>query len=355
MAIPNLYQASWEKLLEKIFGHTKFIPVFLGNIVRKRLEQTFLAIPNLYQSFSKKNWNIHFWPFLIYTSPFGKNCQKKIGTSIFRHSWFIPVLLGKILRKKLEQPFLAIPNLYQSSLRKIVGKNSEQPFLAIPNLYQSFWETLSEKDWNKHFWPFLIYTMGKIVGKKIWNNHLWPYQIYTSPFGKHWEKLEHPFLAIPNLYQSFWEKLSEKDGHFFHSKFIPVLLGNIVRKRLGQAFLAIPNLYQSFWEKLLEKKFRMAIFGHSKFIPVFLRKIEQTFFGTSIFGHSKFIPVLLGNIVNEKNWNIHFWPFQIYTSLFGKNCWKKNLEWPFLAIPNLYQSFWETLSKKIGTSIFGHS
>ena len=96
-----------------IFGHSEFVPVFLGKIVRKKLEQPYLAIPNLYQSFwekllekiwndhfwpyqiytspfgkhcQKKNWNIHFWPFLIYTSPFGKNGQKKIGTSIFHHS-----------------------------------------------------------------------------------------------------------------------------------------------------------------------------------------------------------------------------------------------------------------------------
>ena len=127
--------------------------------------------------------------------------------------------------------------------------------MAIPNLYQSFWETLLEKDWNKHFWPFLIYT--SLSGKNCWK------KFGTTIFG--------------------------------HSKFIPVLLGNIVRKRLEQTFLAIPNLYQSFWEKLLEKirknhfwpfqiysslsgkncwkKFRMAIFGHSKFVPVFLRKI----------------------------------------------------------------------------------
>ena len=133
-----------------IFGHSKFVPVFLGNIVRKRLEQTFLAIPNLYQSFweklLEKIWNNHFWPFLIYTSLFGKNCWKKIGTTIFGHSKFTPVLLGNI-----------------------VQKNLEHPFLAIPNLYQSFWETLSEKDWNKHFLPFLIYTssFGKNSQKKI--------------------------------------------------------------------------------------------------------------------------------------------------------------------------------------------
>ena len=63
------------------------------------------------------------------------------------------------------------------------------------------------------------------------------------------------------------------------------------------------------------------------------------------------------------------WQFQIYTSLFGKNCWKKfgmvifsnsefipvflgkivgkNLEWPFWAIPNLYQSFGENCWKNL--------
>ena len=149
----------------------------------------------------------------------------------------------------------AIPNFIPVLLGKIVRKRLEQPYLAIPNLYQSFWETLLEKDWNKHFWPFLIYT--SLSGKNCWK------KFGTTIFG--------------------------------HSKFIPVFLGNIVRKRLEQTFLAIPNLYQSFWEKLLEKiwnnhfwpfqiytslsgkncwkKFRMAIFGHSKFVPVFLRKI----------------------------------------------------------------------------------
>ena len=47
------------------------------------------------------------------------------------HSEFIPVFLGKI-----------------------VGKNLEQPFLAIPNLYQSFWKQLSEKIQNNYFWQF---------------------------------------------------------------------------------------------------------------------------------------------------------------------------------------------------------
>ena len=198
--MPNLYQSFghsifgqfipvfWEKLLEKIQnGHIwpNLYQSFgkMGKIVGKNLEQPFLAIPNLYQSFGncqkkigtifghskfipvllgkivRKNWNNHFWPFLIYTSLSGKNCWKKFGTTIFGHSKFIPVFLGNIVRKRLEQTFL-----------------------AIPNLYQSFWETLSEKDWNKHFWPFLIYT--SLSGKNCW------------------KKLEWPFLAIPNLYQS---------------------------------------------------------------------------------------------------------------------------------------------------------
>ena len=89
----------------------------------------------------------------------------------------------------------------------------------------------------------------------------------------------------------------------------------------------------------------MAIFGHSKFVPVFLGKIVGKKFGVAIFGHSEFIPVFLGKIVRKnseqpflailnlyqsfweklsgKNWNGHFWSFQIYTSLFGKNCWRK--------------------------------
>ena len=57
--------------------------------------------------------------------------------------------------------------------------------------------------------------------------------------------------------------------------------------------------------------------------------IEFFFFDKN--GHSKFIPVFLGKIVT------------------------KNLEWPFLAILNFYQSFWEKLMEKIWNSHFGHS
>ena len=167
-----------------------------------------MAIPNLYQSFwetlSEKDWNKHFWPFLIYTSLSGKNCWKKFGRSIFGHSKFIPVFLGKIVGKKighfwpyqntspfgeLEHPFLAIPNLYQSFWEKLSEKDWNKHF-SIPDLYQFFWEKLSEKNWNNHFWPFLIYTslLEKNCWKKIQNGHYWPFQIYTSLSGKHCQK-----------------------------------------------------------------------------------------------------------------------------------------------------------------------
>ena len=131
-----------------IFCHSKFIPVLLGNIVKKKLEHPFLAIPNLYQSFwpklLEKIWNGHFWPFQIYTSPFGKNCQKKIGTTIFGHSKFVLVFLRKIVGKKFGMailPFQINTSLFGKNCQKKIGK----PFLAIPNVYQSFWENLLEK------------------------------------------------------------------------------------------------------------------------------------------------------------------------------------------------------------------
>ena len=104
----------------------------------------------------------------------------KFGMHIFGHPKFIPVFLGKIVRKNLEWPFL-----------------------AIPNLYQSFLEKLSETIWNAHFWPF---------------------QIYTSLFGKNcWKKFG---LAI-----------------FGHSEFIPVFLGKIVGKNSEWPILAILNFF----------------------------------------------------------------------------------------------------------------
>ena len=84
----------------------------------------------------------------------------------------------------------------------------------------------------------------------------WPFQIYTSLFRKNCQKkFGMAFLAILNLYQSFWEKLSEKiwNSHFWPFQICTSLFGKIVRKNSECPFLAIPNLYQSFWDKLSEK------------------------------------------------------------------------------------------------------
>ena len=113
-----------------------------------------------------------------------------------------------------------------------------------------------------------------------------------------------------------------------------------------------------------QKNFGTAIFGHSEFIPVFLRNIvgknlEWPFcpfqiytsffgencwekFGTAIFGHSKFIPVFWEKL-SEKIQNSHFWSLQ---PVFLGKLVGKNLEWPFLAILNLYQCFWEKIARK---------
>ena len=60
-------------------------------------------------------------------------------------------------------------------------------------------------------------------------------------------------------------------------------------------------------------KFRMCIFGHYEFTLAIWGKIVEIIQNGQI-GHSEFIPVFLGKIV------------------------RKNLEWPFLVILNLYQS-----------------
>ena len=98
-------------------GHSKFI-------------QTFLV-----QKHWKNCQNGQFWLFQIYANLFGENCWKKFRMPIFGHPKFIPVFLGKNVRK-----------------------NMEHPFLAIPNLYQSFWEKLSEKTWKAYFWLFQIFS-----------------------------------------------------------------------------------------------------------------------------------------------------------------------------------------------------
>ena len=177
-------------------------------------------------------------------------------------------------------------------LGKIVGKYLEWPFLGILNLYQSFWGKLSEKIQNGHFWSF---------------------QIYTSLFGKNFQKkFRQPFLAILNLCQSFWKELSEKiqNSLFGHSKFLCIFRKNCC------------------------KKFGMAIFCHSEFIPVFLGKIVGKYLEWPFLGILNLYQSFWGKL-SEKIQNGHFWPFQIYTSLLGKNG-QKNLEKLFLDILNFF-------------------
>ena len=113
-----------------------------------------------WEKLSGKIQNGHFSPFQIYTSLSGTNCYKKFATAIFHHSKFIPVFLGKIVRKNLEQPFWAPPNLYQS-------------------VWEKFGMTIF------HHSEFIPVFLGKIVRK----NSEWPFQICTSLFGKNcWNK-----------------------------------------------------------------------------------------------------------------------------------------------------------------------
>ena len=320
-----------------IFGHFEFIPVFLGKLL-------------------EKNQNSHFWPFQIYTSHFGKNCWPflkkffgKIVGAIFGHSKFIPVFLGKIVQKRFSNSHFWPFQIYTSPFRK--------------NCWKKFGTAIFGHS------KFIPVSLGKLL-EKIQNSRFWPIQICTSLFRKNcWKNLEWPFLAILNLYQSFWEKLLEKNqnSHFWpfqiytspfrkncwkkfgraifgHSKFIPVFLGKFWEK-----FLAIPKKHywnSHFWPfqictslfgKNCWKKLRTAIFGHSKFIPVFLGKIvgknsEQPFLAIPNCYNGQSNLYQFGKNCWKKIWNGHFWPFQIYTSLSGKNC-----------------------SKKFGTAIFGHS
>ena len=180
LAILNLYQSFLGKNCQKtghfgkttIFDHSEFIPVFLGKIVRKNLE-------------------CHFWPFQIYD-------QFIPEKNFFDHSEFIPVFLGKTVKKIKNIPFLTILNFTSLVLGKIVGKNwyfnaifgIPNLYQFCPNLYQSFWEKLSEKIWNAIFGhsKFIPVFFGKIVRKNL-ECHFWPFWIYTSLFGKTVKKI----------------------------------------------------------------------------------------------------------------------------------------------------------------------
>ena len=110
-------------------GHSKFFPTILFQFIPVLLE---------------KNWNSHLWPFQIYTSLFGENCQNKFGTAIFGHSKCIPIFLEKIVGKKCNSHFRPF-STYTSLFEKNCQKNSEWPFLAILSLYQSFGKNCQKK------------------------------------------------------------------------------------------------------------------------------------------------------------------------------------------------------------------
>ena len=177
------------------FGHSEFLPIFLGKIVRKNSEWPFLPIPNFFQSFLEK---------LI----------EKFRMAIFAHSKFIPVFLGKI-----------------------VGKNSEQQFLAIPNLYQSFWGKLLEKIWNSHCWPFQF--SSHFSWEKL---SKWPFQFFSDNFSqKDWYKFGMAIYFFLTIFPKKWGEI--QNGHFFD---------NFPQKdwyKFGMAKMVIPNFFQQFSEK----------------------------------------------------------------------------------------------------------
>ena len=127
-----------------IFGRSKFISVFLEQIVRKNLEWLFLAIPNLYRSF------------------------------------------GKIVRKKFGMAFLIILNFFLSFLEKLLEEihNSQKlPFRIFP-------DNFSQKDWYK-------FRMAK-------NSHS---TFFLTNFSKKMGRnLKWPKLGIPNFLEPFWYK-----------------------------------------------------------------------------------------------------------------------------------------------------
>ena len=121
--------------------------------------------------------------------------------------------------------------------------------------------------------------------KKNWNSHFWPFQVYTSLFWK-------------NCQKKIW------NGHFWPFQIYASLLRKNCQKKI---------------EKIFSDNFSVPITLiecdglESNEICTFLDFYSES--GTVIFGHFEFIPVILGKIA------------------------RKNLEWSFLAIPILYQSF----------------
>ena len=144
----------WKKIGTAIFGHSKFIPVFLGKLLEKIWNNHFWPF-QIYTSLlrkivGKKTQNGHFWPFWIDTNLSGKKLWGKIWNSHFGHSKFTPVFWGK-LSEKFRLAIFGHSKFLPVFWGKIVGKNLEWPFLVILNFFQSFWEKLSGKIQIGHF------------------------------------------------------------------------------------------------------------------------------------------------------------------------------------------------------------
>ena len=94
----------------------------------------------MYRKIVRKNLKQPNWPFQMFSDNLSQKDWYKFG-------------MAKNGDSKLIKTFLV-----QKHWKKIVGKNLECPFLAILNLYQSFWEKLSERIQNGHFWLFQIFS-----------------------------------------------------------------------------------------------------------------------------------------------------------------------------------------------------
>ena len=101
--------------------------------------------------------------------------------------------------------------------------------------------------------------------------------------------------------------------NFGHSEFLPVFLHQkylnkfgmpsfwekIVRKSSEWLFLAIPNLYQSFWNKLSEK-FWNGYFWPFRIYASLLGKLSEKIWNGT-FGYSEFLPIFFGKIVGRNS------------------------------------------------------
>ena len=122
--------------------------IYLNLFSAKRLEEM-----------SEKIQNSHFLPFQIYTSLFGKNCQKKCGTAIFGHSKFIPVLLGKIWNNHF-WPFQIYTSLFRKNCQKKFGTTNfgHSEFFLTIFLYILLYKSVIVLKAMKflHFWIFTV-------------------------------------------------------------------------------------------------------------------------------------------------------------------------------------------------------